>query len=66
MEKRESRLRDLFRATEAQDLAEYGIGLAVLGSGAAAIAFMIRADVVALWAEAARFLMKFAAIVGGG
>jgi len=37
----------------------------VLGGGAAAIAFTLRADVVALWAAAARFLMKFAAIVGG-
>ena len=62
---RRSQLRSFLQATAAQDLAEYGIALAVLGGGAAVIAVSLRADVVFLWTRAARFLMKFAAIVGG-
>lgn len=60
------RLRTLLRSQAAQNVAEYGIGLAILGGGSAALAVLLRADIVFLWTRAARVLAKFAAIVAGG
>jgi Flp pilus assembly pilin Flp len=47
-----SKLKKLVRDTKAQDLAEYGIALAVIGAGAAAAAVVIAGNVNDLWAAA--------------
>ena len=45
-------LKKLIRSERAQDLAEYGIALAVIGAGAALAAVAIAADVNTLWSVA--------------
>ena len=45
-------LKKLVREESAQDLAEYGIALAVIAAGAAAIAVAIANDVTTLWSNA--------------
>ena len=45
-------LKNLVREESGQDLAEYGIALAVIAAGAAAIAVAIAADVNTLWSNA--------------
>jgi hypothetical protein len=45
-------LKKLVREAKAQDLAEYGIALAVIGAGAAAAAVVIAGNVNDLWATA--------------
>ena len=47
-----SLLRKLVREESAQDLAEYGIALAVIAVGAGLIAVAIAGDVSTLWANA--------------
>jgi Flp pilus assembly pilin Flp len=47
-----SLLKKLVVATEAQDLAEYGIALAVISVAAAAAALAIAGDVGQLWTNA--------------
>lgn len=47
-----STLKNLVRDESGQDLAEYGIALAVIAVGAAAIAVAIGADVNTLWSNA--------------
>lgn len=42
-------LKKLVRNVKAQDLAEYGIALAVIGAGAAAAAVVIAGNVNSLW-----------------
>ncbi len=42
----------LVREAKAQDLAEYGIALAVIGAGAAAAALVIATNVNDLWSAA--------------
>jgi len=42
-------LKKLLSEKKAQDLAEYGIALAVIGAGAAAAAVVIAANVNSLW-----------------
>jgi len=42
-------LKKLVREAKAQDLAEYGIALAVIGAGAAAAALVIATNVNSLW-----------------
>jgi Flp pilus assembly pilin Flp len=42
----------LFRDERGQDLAEYGIALAIIGVGAAAAAVAIAGDVNTLWTNA--------------
>lgn len=42
-------IKKLARSTKGQDLAEYGIALAVIAIGAAGIAVLIAADVETLW-----------------
>jgi hypothetical protein len=54
----------LVREGEGQDLAEYGISLAVIGAGAAAAALAIRGDVTAMWIAHARLLQKIASLTG--
>jgi Flp pilus assembly pilin Flp len=45
-------LKKLIRDKKAQDLAEYGIALAVIGAGAAAAAVVIAGNVNLLWSAA--------------
>ncbi len=45
-------IRQLLRDESGQDLAEYGIALAVIGAGAAAAAVLIAGDVTTLWTTA--------------
>lgn len=45
-------LKQLRTENKAQDLAEYGIALAVIGAGAAAAAIVIAGNVEALWEAA--------------
>jgi Flp pilus assembly pilin Flp len=45
-------IKKLVREEAGQDLAEYGIALAVIAIGAAAIAVAIGADVITLWKNA--------------
>ena len=45
-------IRKLIHDERAQDLAEYGIALAVIGAGAAVAAVAIAGDVNTLWATA--------------
>jgi Flp pilus assembly pilin Flp len=47
-----STLKNLVRDESGQDLAEYGIALAVIAVGAAAIAVAIGTDVNTLWSNA--------------
>lgn len=44
--------RRLLGEVEGQDLAEYGIALAVIAAGVGAVALTIGADVSALWVQA--------------
>jgi len=53
-------LKKLIREAKAQDLAEYGIALAVIGAGAAAAAVVIAGNVNTLW-EAANGIIETAA-----
>jgi len=53
-------LKKLVRNAKAQDLAEYGIALAVIGAGAAAAAVVIAGNVNTLW-EAANGIIATAA-----
>jgi hypothetical protein len=45
-------LKKLVRNVKGQDLAEYGIALAVIGAGAAAAALVIATNVNSLWSAA--------------
>lgn len=45
-------LKKLMRDESAQDLAEYGIALAVIGAGAAAVALLVANDVNTIWNNA--------------
>lgn len=45
-------IRKLVRDAAGQDLAEYGIALAVIATGAAAAAVVIAGDVATLWTTA--------------
>lgn len=45
-------LKKLAGSKKAQDLAEYGIALAVIGAGAAAAALVIAGNVNTLWSNA--------------
>jgi Flp pilus assembly pilin Flp len=45
-------LKKLISEKKAQDLAEYGIALAVIGAGAAAAALVIATNVNTLWSAA--------------
>ena len=45
-------LKKMLQDKKAQDLAEYGIALAVIGAGAAAAAVVIASNVNDLWATA--------------
>ena len=45
-------IKNLVRKDEGQDLAEYGIALAVIAIGAALIAVAIGSDVETLWSNA--------------
>lgn len=45
-------LKRLFSDESAQDLAEYGIALAVIAAGAGAVALVIAGDVSTLWQTA--------------
>ena len=49
-------LKKLISDESAQDLAEYGIALAVIGLGAAAAAVLIAGDVSTLWSKAASII----------
>jgi Flp pilus assembly pilin Flp len=49
-------LRKLWNDEAGQDLAEYGIALAVIAVGAGAVAIAIAADVKALWDTAAAII----------
>jgi Flp pilus assembly pilin Flp len=50
----------LVREESGQDLAEYGIALAVIGAGAAAAALVIAGDVNTLWTKASAIITKAA------
>lgn len=65
-EQRRGFFRELRRSRSGQDVAEYAIGLAILGGGSAVLAVALRADIVFLWTRAARFLAKFTAVASGG
>jgi hypothetical protein len=56
-------LERLLRATDAQDLAEYGIALAVVATGVGAVALAIGASTNGLWTRA---LQTVITIVLGG
>lgn len=45
-------MKKLVRDEAGQDLAEYGIALAVIAAGVGAIAFAISTDVLGLWSTA--------------
>ena len=47
-----NKIKTLIRDQRGQDLAEYGIALAVIGIGAAAAAVLIAGDVQTLWTNA--------------
>jgi Flp pilus assembly pilin Flp len=47
------RLRNLLAEVSGQDLAEYGIALAIIAIGAAAVAVVVAGDVQSIW-EASR------------
>ena len=49
-------LKRLMREEQGQDLAEYGIALAVIGVGAALAALAIATDVNTLWSKAASII----------
>ncbi len=49
-------LKKLVKDDSAQDLAEYGIALAVIGIGAGAAAVVIATDVNTLWSKAASII----------
>jgi len=45
---------------EGQDLAEYGVAMAVIGAGAVAVALAIQPNVVDLWRDGARVIRRTA------
>jgi hypothetical protein len=45
-------LRNVITQTSAQDMAEYGIALAIIGVGAGLVAAALAADVGAIWTSA--------------
>ena len=49
-------LKRLMQEEQGQDLAEYGIALAVIGVGAAVAALAIATDVNTLWSKAASII----------
>ena len=49
-------VKNLMRDDKAQDLAEYGIALAVIGIGAAAAAVAIATNVNTLWSRASSII----------
>ena len=49
-------IKNLVRKDEGQDLAEYGIALAVIAIGAALIAVAIGTDVETLWSNAQQII----------
>ncbi len=51
-------LAKLLRDESAQDLAEYGIALAVIGAGAAAAAVLISGNVSTLWSRASSIIQS--------
>lgn len=57
-------LRRWFSDEAAQDLAEYGIALAVIGAGAALAAVAIAGDVNTLWSVANSVIGGAATLVG--
>jgi Flp pilus assembly pilin Flp len=57
-------LKRLVTDDSAQDLAEYGIALAIIAAGAAAIAIVIAGDVTQLWNQAQIVIQQ--AVSGGG
>ncbi|HYD50326.1 MAG TPA: hypothetical protein VEB21_18355 [Terriglobales bacterium] len=56
-------LKNLVRDTKGQDLAEYGIALAVIGAGAALAAVAIAGNVTTLWDAANATLTTIAGAV---
>ena len=56
-------LRKLVQDESAQDLAEYGIALAVIGVGAAAAAIVISGNVSTLWSSANSIIASAATAV---
>jgi Flp pilus assembly pilin Flp len=56
-------IKKLVRDESGQDLAEYGIALAVIGAGAALAAFAIAGDVNKLWSVANSIIGGAAAAV---
>jgi hypothetical protein len=52
------KLKRLFRETDAQDLAEYGIALAVIGAAVASIALAIGSSTTSLWTRALQNLIQ--------
>jgi len=55
-------LERLLRETDGQDLAEYGIALAVVGVASAGVAAAVASDVNGLWTRALQTIMV---VVGG-
>ncbi len=49
-------LKKLVRDDKGQDLAEYGIALAIIGAGAAAAAVVIATNVNQLWSKASSII----------
>jgi hypothetical protein len=49
----------------AQDLAEYGVALAIIGSGAAAVAIAFAGNVNAVWASANAAISNAADLIAG-
>ena len=45
-------IRRLIRETSAQDIAEYGIALAIIGVGAGLVAVAVAGDVNSIWSTA--------------
>jgi hypothetical protein len=55
----------LLRNERAQDLAEYGVALAILGVGAGAAAFAFATGVNEVWASANAAIANAADMIGG-
>ena len=56
-------IQKLIRDQHAQDLAEYGVALAVIGAGAGLAAIAVAADVNTIWSACQSILDKVAASV---
>jgi len=56
-------LRTLWRNEDGQDLAEYGIALAVIAGGVASVVLLLGEDISQLWGTAAKFIRQ--ALAGG-